>query len=268
MSSGADAVILDLEDGVDPALRAEARAALGELAARNFRGEATSEGKAPRVFVRINALSTVDGIHDVAALLGWAHWPDGLMLPKVESAMEVAQIRRLAAEAEKPASVIPVIETATGLARADAIAANCGAIGGIGFGSADYTAETGGTMGRDALLVARGRIANAAAIAGAPAIDGAWLDLDDEAGLAAETRHARDLGFSAKIAIHPRQVATINRELAPSPAEAEQAARLLDAASRNGGGAFRFEGRMIDAPVLARARRILGEAHQPPSSPS
>ncbi len=254
IASGADAVILDLEDGVDPGARTEARAALLELAEARFNDVETD------IYVRLNSQRCPDGILDLAAALSWDHWPTGFMLPKIESAVEILQIKALADAQSKSAMLIPVIETPLGLARIDGIAAECGMIGGIGFGAVDYTSETTGSMEREALLFPRSRIVNAAAIASAPAIDGPWLDLDDLDGLYADCRHGRSLGFGGKIAIHPKHVATINRAFSPSTTEADWAARVLEASEKAGIGAFSFEGRMIDAPVLTRARRLIAQA--------
>ncbi len=254
IASGADAVILDLEDGVDPGARAEARTALGELAASNYGAVDTP------VYVRVNAQRSPDGIFDMAAILSFDHWPMGFMLPKIESVVEVLQIKALADARSKTITLVPVIETPLGLARVEEIAATCGRIGGIGFGAVDYTSETTGSMDREALLAPRARIVNAAAIASAPAIDCPWLDLDDLDGLDADCRHGRSLGFGGKIAIHPKHIATINRAFSPTAAEAEWATRVLEASEKAGIGAFSFEGRMIDAPVLARARRLIEQA--------
>lgn len=254
IGSGADAVILDLEDGVDPGKRVEARAALRDLAALRFNAVDTA------IYIRLNAQRCPDGVLDLAEVLSWDHWPKGFMLPKVEHAAEILQIRALADAKEKSITLIPVIESPLGLAHVDVIATRCGAIGGVGFGAVDYTSETTSTMDREALLTARARIVNAAAIAGAPAIDGPWLDLDDIDGLKDDCRHARSLGFGGKIAIHPKHVDAINHAFSPTATELDWAARVLEASKMAGTGAFSFEGRMIDAPVLARARRLIEQA--------
>ncbi|MGI9434514.1 MAG: HpcH/HpaI aldolase/citrate lyase family protein [Geminicoccaceae bacterium] len=254
INSGADAVILDLEDGVDPGSRANARAALTDLASADFRNVGN------RIYIRINTQRCPDGILDMAMALAWEHWPKGFMLPKVEHTSEIRQIQELAVAKSKPIDLIPVIESAIGLARAEHIAAECGEIGGLAFGAVDYVSETRGSLERDTLLGPRSRIVNAAAIAAAPAIDGPWLDLDDIDGLEEDCRHARSLGFAGKIAIHPKHVATINRMLRPSAAEVDWARRVIEASAHAGTGAFAFEGRMIDAPVLAQARRLLDQA--------
>lgn len=247
-------MVLDLEDGVEPEARAAARTALGELAGRRFEGVETP------IYIRLNVQRCPDGVLDLAAALAWMHWPAGFMLPKVESAAEVLQFRRIAEALNRPIDLLPVIETALGLARADDIAGRCGEISGLAFGSADYTAETTGSMEHEALLGPRARIVNAATIATAPAIDGVSLDLDDPDGLEAECRHVRSLGYGGKIAIHPKQVPVINRIFAPTAAELDWANSVLEVSASAGTGAFAFEGQMIDAPVLARARRLLAQA--------
>ena len=258
IDSGADAVVLDLEDGVEAGARAEARKALGELAERQFDGVETP------VYVRLNAQRCRDGVLDLASILAWQTWPSGFMLPKVETAGEVHQFAQLAETEGRRIDLLPVIETAIGLARVDGIAAEARGISGLAFGSADYTSETTGTMDRCSLLGPRGRIVNAAAIARAPAIDGVTLDLDDSDGLEAECRHIRALGFAGKIAIHPKQVPVINRVFLPTSEELDWAAGVIEASKGTDAGAFSFRGQMIDAPVLARARRLLGQPKQDP----
>lgn len=111
-------------------------------------------------------------------------------------------------------------------------------------------------MAAASLAFGRSQVINAAALAGHAAVDGAWLDYRDKAGLRDEAAMVKSLGFDGKIAIHPDQVATINDVFSPTPEEISTARDVLAAADAAGGGAFAFEGRMIDAPVLDRARRI------------
>lgn len=249
LSSGADMVILDLEDGVGPSDKSAARAALAELARRGF------DGEAGRIGVRINSLGSADGIRDMAAMLDWPAWPSLLAVPKVQSGFELRQVQALAGR--HPTRLLITLETALGVARAVAILAEAPRSAIVGYGSADHTAETGAAMSGTGLAWARGQIVNAAATAGIPAVDGVWLDYGDLGGLETEARLVKSMGFSGKIAIHPAQVATINTVFSPTEAEIETARAMVAASRAAGDGAFSFNGKMVDAPVLARARRMV-----------
>lgn len=251
LASGADTVVLDLEDGVGPGDKAAARAALGDLAGGRL---ASCAG---RIAVRINALATPEGIRDMAALLDWPCWPAMIVVPKVEAAAEVRQVAALVSAHSPAPALLLTIETARGIAAAQEVAgaAPPGAV--LGYGSADHMAETGGTMCAASLAFGRGQIVNAAAACGLRAVDGVWLDFRDRAGLEAEARLVRSMGFAGKIGIHPDQVPPINAVFSPTPEELAQARALLEAEAAAGGGAFAVNGRMVDAPVLARARRTV-----------
>lgn len=249
LASGADFVALDLEDGVGADEKKVAREALTALAGAGL------GANRERIAVRVNSLGHPDGVRDLAAILEWVHWPALLILPKVESPTEPAQaVSVLAALGSAPRLLI-TLETARGIEEAAAIASAAPPDSMLAYGSADHMAETGG-QGPAALAYGRGRIVNAAALAGIPALDGVWLDYRDEAGLRAEAELAKSLGFAGKIAIHPDQVATIREVFTPTEKEIAAARALLAAASGNG-GAFGIDGRMVDAPILSRAKRIL-----------
>jgi citrate lyase beta subunit len=167
----------------------------------------------------------------------------------------VAQIAALAAGRAR--NLLLTLETAAGIARADEIAraATEGAV--LGYGSADHMAEVGGTMSAPSLAHGRAVVLNAAAVAGIPAMDGVWLDFKDVDGLRDEANLVKSMGFAGKIAIHPDQIDPINKVFSPSEDEVATARALLAASDKAGGGAFSFKGKMVDAPVLARARRIM-----------
>ena len=248
LASRADLVVIDLEDGVGTGEKASTRQAVADSAADLFGGK-------PRVGLRINALSTPDGIQDMAAMLNWSDWPAVLVLPKVNAPAEVAQLISLLGP--KPTRLLITLETAQGIANAVEILAVApkGAL--VGYGSADHMAETGGQINEAGLAWARGQVVNAAACAGIPALDGVWLDYKDDAGLFRETALIRDIGFSGKIAIHPDQIATINAAFKPDDTALSRARAMVAASVAAGGGAFSFNGKMVDAPVLARAHRML-----------
>jgi len=238
LASGADAVCIDLEDAVPPD---------GKDAARRAALEALGD---PRLLLRINGLTTDFGRADLDHLGASSSRPPLLLLPKVESADE------LAPAAELGIGLVPLIETPRGLRRAHEIGAAPGVVA-MMFGGGDLSAELGVALAWEPLAVARSLFVLACAEAGVPAIDVPYLHLDDEAGLADETRRAQALGFAAKAAIHPKQIATLHSVLRPSPAQVEEAQAAEAAFQAAGGAAVRWNGRMLEAPVMRRYRRIL-----------
>lgn len=239
LASGADAVCIDLEDSVPPDAKDEAREA-----ALNALGD-------PRLCIRINGAGTKAGRADLAALEG-GHVPL-LLVPKVEGPDELAGIH---------GSVVPLIETPRGLRCAHEIGAAPGVVA-MMFGGGDLSAELGVALAWEPLAHARGAFLLACAEAGVPAIDVPFIDLDDAAGLQEETARAKALGFAAKAAIHPRQIATIHAAMRPTADEVAEARDAHAAFREAGGAAVRWRGRMLEAPLMRRYARILqqGEAH-------
>jgi (S)-citramalyl-CoA lyase len=242
LDSGADCVCIDLEDSVPADGKSAARAAaLGAL------GD-------PRLAIRLNALSTRDGLADLLAVAEAPVKPRLLFLPKVEAAAEIAIAR--SAISDETAGFVPLIETVKGLDAAGAIAMEPG-VAMVMFGGADFAAELGVALAWEPLLHARSRLVMACAGAGVPALDVPFIALDDRDGLHEECARAKALGFAGKAAIHPAQVAVIHdvfRPTAEQVAEAEEAEAAFAAA---GGAAVRFKGRMLEAPVMQRYRQIL-----------
>ncbi|NOX44502.1 MAG: HpcH/HpaI aldolase/citrate lyase family protein [Caldiserica bacterium] len=251
-----DCVVLDLEDSVPPGEKDAARFLVREvLTAMDF-GDT-------EVWVRINPLPR-GGLEDLeVVLLGRPH---GVCLPKVESPAEVAELAGLLYELEGRYGIpwmvwiMPVIESPKGVLAAPEIAAASERVTCLAFGAEDYAAETGCERSWEALLWARSRIVAAAAAAGIQASDTVFPDIEDEEGLIEETRRAKALGFDGKGAIHPLQIEPIHRALAPAPEELEWARGVVAAAGeaeRKGLGAVAYRGKMVDRPVLLRAKRIL-----------
>jgi len=254
LAAGADAVVFDLEDGVEDGRKADARGAIAEWLA------ATPASRTAR-FVRVNASGSAWQAEDLVWLAGVSGHIEGVVLPKAESSADIERVAALA-----PAGcVIPLLETARGIIGAVAIASAPATIPALLFGAEDFTAELGipRTLDGEELLLARSQVVLAAAAIGADAIDAVFVDLAAPERLRQDAMRARALGFRGKMAIHPDQVATINGVFSPSADEIARARRLIDAADaarRQGEGAFRFEDRMVDAPVIARARRVLALA--------
>lgn len=242
--AGAGITVVDLEDAVAPADKAVARgAALAEVA----RSSAD-------LAVRINGVATPAGIADLAALAAADALPETLLVPMVESAEELRIVA--AALGDRCPALIPLIETPRGLRHALAIA-RAPRVAAVMFGGADFAGELGVALAWEPLLAARGALILACAEARVPAIDVPFVALDDDAGLADECRRARAMGFAAKAAIHPAQVATIEAAFAPSAAEITEAREALAAYRDGGERAIRFKGRMLEAPLVKRYRAIL-----------
>ncbi len=234
-ASGADAVILDLEDAVAPADKDMARASLD-----------AGFTDLP-VIVRINAKGTPWHQADLAALRGRGF--AAVMLPKAECPKAVAEV--IAALPDLP--LIALIESAAGLAQARAIAAVPG-VAQLAFGSVDFCADLGSAHLREVLLPARFELVLASRLAGLSApIDGVTVQLDHLEVSAADAAHARDLGMGGKLCIHPGQIATIRGAFAPSREDLDWARRVL----ASGEGAVSVDGAMVDEPVRMRARRLL-----------
>lgn len=244
LATDVDMVCIDLEDSVPADGKAEAR-----MAAMSAIGEGD-----PRLALRINAVATRAGLADLLALGDGATMPALLLVPMVQSSVEVSIVASVIG-ARVP-GIVPLIETVAGLRAADAIAAAPG-VAGMMLGGGDFAAELGVEMAWEPLRAARGAFIMACAGAGVPAIDVPFINLDDLDGLRAEAEAVKALGFTAKAAIHPSQVATINSVWRPTSeqiAEAIEAQRIFEAA---GGAAVRFNGRMLEAPIMRRFQRIL-----------
>lgn len=232
VASGADAVIIDLEDAVAPEDKDSAREHV----------EAWLAGGG-RALVRINAPGTPWFEAD-AALVTARGVP--VVVPKAETPGVLAGFRE----------VVALVETALGVERAGELAA-VPSVTRLAFGSVDLAAELGvAPEDREPFAYARSRLVVASAAAGiAPPVDGVTTDLRDDSRLAADVRYARRMGFGGKLCVHPRQVAPVRAGFAPTEAEREWARRVLTA----GASASVVDGRMVDRPVLERARRILGD---------
>jgi citrate lyase beta subunit len=253
LAAGPDMVTVDLEDAVIPAHKDGAR----EQALALFAGPRPD--RIERV-VRVNGLRTPFGLKDLLAIVEHPSPPDALMLPKVESADEVRIVDALLQGAARPVGLHVIIESNAGLDQARAIAAACRSIRSLLFGAVDMAAELGSALDFTSLLYARSRVVHAAASCGLDAIDVPYLDLDDEAGLALECRLVRDLGFTGKAAIHPRQLGPINAAFTPDAARIAHARKVIAAFEAAKDGLVVVEGKLIELPVVRSARRTLAIA--------
>ena len=182
------------------------------------------------------------------------------MLPKAESAGQV-EILSAALGPAGEGGIIPIIESAAALPNAYAIAAAPG-VKAVLFGGGDMAADLGVAMEFEPLLFARAQVVAACAAANVPAIDVPFLDVKDEAGLLKETERVKALGYTAKACIHPAQVSGVNHVFTPSEDEISHAERVIAALDQAGGGAALLDGKLIEAPIIRRARRVLETARQ------
>jgi citrate lyase subunit beta/citryl-CoA lyase len=264
LASGADAVIVDLEDAVAPGDKGAARQALvawleradGESPAAYRPQSRSAPARQPALLVRANATSTTWFEDDLRACAHPA--VQGLVLPKAERADELARL----AAALPGRALLPLVETGAGMDGARALAGVPG-VQRLIFGSLDFQADLDIEDDGDALLLFRSHLVWMSRLAGIAApVDGVTTNLQDPAATATDARRARALGFGAKLCIHPRQVPAVHQAFMPSPDQLDWARRVLAAAQAAGGSAVAVDGKMVDAPVLLRARTLLERAGQ------
>ncbi len=270
-TSGADALILDLEDSV-----AASRTAVARGMVRAFLDAHAASPRRPQIWVRINPLATEAALPDLAAVVGGA--PDGIVLPKPDSAADVirlghcldaleardgvdaGRVRIIAVATETPASLFALGSYVT-----------CGPrLAGLTWGAEDLPAALGASTNREeggdydpTYRLARTLCLAGAVAAGAQPIDTVFTDFRDAAGLAAEARASRRRGFTGKMAIHPDQVGPINDAFTPSAEEVAHARRVVEAfAAAPGTGVVGLDGQMLDMPHLRQARRVLAMAER------
>jgi citrate lyase subunit beta/citryl-CoA lyase len=247
IASGADAVVLDLEDAVPPAERAAARAAIAAAWA------AVSASAVP-IVLRVSMPGSEAGAHDLAWLAGQPT-PAGVMVAKAESADALAAVR----QAAPGAALLPLIESAAGYAALPQIAAAPG-VQRLVVGHIDFMADIGMHCSDDQRELDPLRFAVAMHTRLQrlePAVDGVTAAIGDDARLRADTRRALNFGFGGKLCIHPRQVAVVHDALAPSAEELAWARRVIAADAAAAGAAVQLDGKMVDLPVVLQARRAI-----------
>jgi citrate lyase subunit beta/citryl-CoA lyase len=265
-ASGADAVIIDLEDSIAPERKDIARAA-----ALDFLKRASAAMQRPRLLVRINGLDTGMTDADLDAIV--AGKPDAIVFPKAEGATSVvhldAKLTAREAIAGLPEGHVKIlaqaVETAAGLFAAGTFRGASGRLVGLTWGPEDLSAELGAATNRDAqgdltepYRLARSVCLYAAAAAKLPAIETVYVDFRNSEGLRRDSEAARRDGFTGRLAIHPTQVPVINEVFTPTKAEIEKAKAVVAAfAAQPGAGAVGIEGKMYDRPHLVRAQALL-----------
>jgi len=269
-----DVALLDLEDGVPPAEKENARREIAAALAAADRGPASKKREnehRPLRFARIRPALFEDAALDLAAVV--RPGLDGVVVPKVRRAEELELLDGVIAEREReagldeaPVAVIASVESAAGVLEAPRIARAPRVIA-LMFGSEDFAADLGLPAAREGeaeeMLFARSAVVVAAVAAGIRAFDGIWADFRDDAGLRNDAMRGRRLGFSGRQCIHPAQLRIVHEVFSPSADEIAHAKRIVEAFEdgiKRGLGAVALDGAMLDAPIVERARRALRDA--------
>ncbi len=269
MTSGADAVIIDLEDSISPERKPAAREA-----ARDYLKAHTGKAERPRLFVRINGLDTGMTDADLEAIVPGK--PDAVLFPKAEGGASVIHLdakltaqEAIAGVAEGSIKILAQnVESAAGLFLAGTFKDVSPRLIGMTWGPEDLSAELGAESNRDdkGFLTEPYRFARSVCLFGAaaaklPAIETVYVDFRNSEGLRQDTIEARRDGFTGRLAIHPAQVPVINEVFTPTAEQIDKAKAIIAAFAANpGAGAIGIDGKMFDRPHLIRAQRLLGQA--------
>ena len=260
---GADAVIFDLEDAVSPAEKDAARILVrNTMKYMDFRG--------CEIIVRINSIDTPYWQKDIDEILPYK--PGLILLPKTGTAADILAADAYITETEKKlglesgiVGLMPLIETALGVENAFAIASATKRVKALFLGAEDLTADLQCKRTKEGREIeyARTRLVVAARAAGVEVYDTPFTDVNDDEGIVTDTQLAKALGFSGKASISPRHVEVINSVFSPTQKEVDYAYEVMDAialAKKQGKGAIALHGKMIDAPIVARAQRTIDMA--------
>lgn len=252
-----DAFIYDLEDAVPAASKVEAR--------RLLTAELNSFiNPRAKLFVRVNGFGSAFGEDDLRAFA--RREVTGIVLPKCHDASQISQVHQELSRLENRTSMpdgsvklVPILESAKGVARAGELARSSARIVALFFGGEDFCADMGIARSKDGdeIGVARSLVALAAKSEGLEAIDGPFTDFHDRVGLFEETRRIKRMGFTGKALIHPNQIETVHQAMAPSDEEIALAHEIVSAFENSGRAVTTVRGKMIDEPVVAQARTVL-----------
>jgi citrate lyase beta subunit len=246
-------LILELEDGVSLQNKAKARQEAGRML------EDTAASDTEKA-LRVNRITTINGLLDLQAMAGWTHKPDLLVLPKVESAAEVRIYESLVLEMSCPCEFIALIESARGLANAADIVCATDRITALALGVVDLSTELGCKPSWPSMLTFRSLLVAACGNRSVMAIDSPFLSIEDNEGLLKECEKVKEIGFQGKFCVHPAQIETVNQVFSPSEEDVREARKIAEAADKQGEGVIVVDGRMVDKPVVTAARRILRTA--------
>lgn len=254
LKSGVDMVCVELEDGIAPKDKSEAR----RMALALFETP-QADDNVERI-LRINSVRERFGIEDLSAILNSQSPPQAIMMPKVRTADEVVLVDQLLGEAQHLTRIHVIIETNEGLEAAHEIARASTRIDALFFGAIDMAPELRCDLSWENLLYARSRVVHAAASAGLDVIDVPHLDLDDMEGMRIAAEQARALGFAGKGSIHPKQIPILNEVFTPSPEKIARARRVIAEFEAADTGLVVIDGKLIEKPALREMYRIVAIA--------
>jgi len=256
LTTGADIVCIDLEDAIAPQHKDISR----ERTMALFQTPQADDG-VERI-VRINCTRTPEGMADLQAIVAGATPPPAIMLPKVKSPDEIKALDEMFDEHDVEIRLHAIIETNQGLEAAYEIGQASRRMDAMFFGGVDMAAELRCRDTWENLLYARSRVVHAAAGAGLDVIDVPYLDLENLDGMRREAEAARDLGFSGKGSIHPKQVPILNEIFSPTADEIAHAERIVEAFDKAETGLVVVDGKLIEKPVLRSMHRLLAVAER------
>ena len=256
VNSGTDIVCIELEDGIAPKDKDQARKLTLDL----FTSPLDEEGA--ELIVRINSVRDEFGLADIKAILKTSSPPPAIMLPKVKTPDEVKWVDELFSERGHHTRLHVIIETNAGLEAVYDIAKSSSRIDALFFGGVDMAAELRCKNAWEPLLYARSRVAHAAAGADLDVIDVPYLDLEDLSGMVTEAELVRDLGFSGKGCIHPKQINSINEVFTPNDEAVANAKKIITAFKKAETGLVVIDGKLIEKPVLRHMERVVAIANR------
>ena len=255
LNSGADMVCIDLEDAIIPEHKDISRSST----IRAFEDISVQNGV--ETLIRINDVNTIDGKADIKAILQSNNTASGLMLPKIQNVNEIIDLEKKIKLANKNLNLHIIIETNKALENAWLIAQSSPLIKSLLFGGVDMSADLGCNGDWMSLLYARSRVVHAAAGAGIDSIDVPFLDLEDMEGMRQEAQKSKNLGFSGKGSIHPKQIVSLNKVFTPSESEVEYANKVIKAFNEAADGLVVVDGKLIEKPVLRTALKTIANSN-------
>jgi (S)-citramalyl-CoA lyase len=255
LKSGADMVCIDLEDAIIPEHKSLSRIET----VKAF--EDIDSPKGVETLIRINDVNSEDGKKDIDLILNANNTASGLMLPKIQTIEEIITLENKIKEKNKDLNLHIIIETNQGLENAWSIAHSSSLIKSLLFGGVDMSADLGCNGDWFSLLYARSRVVHAAAGAGIDSIDVPFLDLEDMEGMNIEAQKSKNLGFSGKGSIHPKQIEQLNKVFTPSEEEIAYANKVIKAFNNASDGLVVVDGKLIEKPVLRTALKTIANSN-------
>jgi citrate lyase beta subunit len=251
VKSGVDIVCLELEDGIAPADKSIARENALKIINKK-KGYNNIE-----VLIRINSIREIFGLLDITAILNNKTQPDGLLVPKIKSPEELKILDNLFTEKKLNTKFHAIIETNSGLEKANEIATSTNRLEALFFGAVDMSAELRCQNSWNNLLYARSKVVHAAASKQLDVIDVPFLDLDNLKKMKEEATNSKNLGFTGKGAIHPKQIKILNNVFTPTLQEVKKAKKIISLFEKSSSGLVLYKGKLIEKPVLRDMYRVV-----------